>query len=192
MSYSQKSNAQDTYFHEDYQKHKCPDSRSRHYEHCVEDVLEAILEAQKKAKKDHGCDTSCKKSIEDLLCEKKKHKKNTIPFILYCGCEPFKGTGVTTYHCHSKKKKAFKCIETYVFKIIDLDYKCATLELLTFKSDHKGDDSHHHHDNKCALSSPCKQIDHKSVEDLMDTGICITVDLSCFCAITCLPAVHLY
>ncbi|PFG06617.1 CotY/CotZ family spore coat protein [Bacillus sp. es.034] len=191
MSYSQKSNAQDTYFHEDYQRNKCHDSRSRHYDHCVEDVLEAILEAQKKAKKDHGCETSCKKSIEDLLCEKKKHKKNTIPFILYCGCEPFKGTGVTTYHCHSKKKKNFKCIETYVFKLIDLDHRCATLELLTFKSDHHKGDSQHHHESKCSLSSPCKQIDHKSVDDLMGTGICITVDLSCFCAITCLPAVHL-
>ena len=188
MSNSQRSNAQDTYYHEYYQNHKCRESRSKHYDDCVGEVLEAILEAQKKVKKDQGCDTSCKKSIEDLLCEKKK--KNTIPFILYCGCDPFKGSGVTTYHCHSKKKKTFKCIETFVFKIIDLDHKCATLELLTFKSEHHKGDSHPH-DSKCALSSPCKQIDHKSVDDLMETGICITVDLSCFCAITCLPAVHL-
>ncbi|WP_201713881.1 CotY/CotZ family spore coat protein [Rossellomorea arthrocnemi] len=191
MSCSQKSLTHDTYYYEDYEHHKCRTSHSKHYDHCVKDVLEAILEAQEKVKKDHDCDTSCKKSIEDLLCDKKKHKKNTIPFLLYCGCHPFKGTGVTTYHCPTDKNKTFKCIETFVFKIKEIDHKCATLELLTFKSDHHKADAHLKHESKCALSSPCKQIDHKSVEDLMKTGICITVDLSCFCAITCLPAVHL-
>jgi len=29
------------------------------------------------------------------------------------------------------------------------------------------------------------------VEDLVATGICINLDLSCFCGITCLPAVRL-
>ncbi len=191
MSYYQKSITQDKYFHEEYENHKCQKSHSKHYDNCVEDVLEAILDAQKKVNKDHDCDSSCKKSIEDLLCDKKKPKKNTIPFILYCGCSPFKGSGVTTYHCHSQKSNTFKCIETFVFKIKDINHKCATLELLTFKSDHQKSDYHPKHESKCVSSSPCKQIDGKCVKDLMKTGICITVDLSCFCAITCLPAVHL-
>ncbi|MEC3885576.1 spore coat protein [Halobacillus litoralis] len=159
--------------------------KMKHYKNCVEDVLEAILYAQNKVNKDE-CHTSCQQSIHELL-GKKRVKKNTIPFLLYCGCEPFKGTGVTTYACHSKKEK-IKCIHTHVFKIKELNKGCAVLELLDFKTDLK--DRHPKH---CPSKhgSACHQLDHKSLDDLVGTGICITVDLSCFCAITCLPAVHL-
>ncbi len=166
--------------HKDYYK----PPHGKHYKNCVEDVLEGILEAQKKVKKDDCCKTSCQHSIDDLLHEEKKSKKDTIPFILYCDCKPFKGSGVTKYRCHSKHSK-FKCVETFVFKVKDLDKKCAVLELLTFKGDHKNASK------EKDFYSPCDQIDHKCVEDLMGTGICINVDLSCFCAITCLPAVKL-
>ncbi|ARI78659.1 CotY/CotZ family spore coat protein [Halobacillus mangrovi] len=169
---------------------KKDDKKFKHYKNCVEDVLEAILIAQKKAEKDNHCHTSCKQSIEDLLGEKKKVKKNTIPVILYCGCDPYKGTGVTTYTCHSKKTK-FKCVNTFIFKVKDIDKKCAVLELLVFKSDLKPKKDR---DGKCHSKhdhSACGQIDHKDLDDLVGTGICINVDLSCFCAVTCLPAVHL-
>lgn len=166
--------------HTDYYK----PSFGKHYENCVEDVLEGILKAQKKAKKDSHCKTSCQQSIDDLLEEDKKPKKDTIPFFLYCDCKPFKGSGVAKYHCHSKHEK-LKCVETFVFKIKDLDKDCALLELLIFKEDFK----HASKDGK--IHSPCDQIDHNSLDDLMGTGICITVDLSCFCAISCLPAVKL-
>lgn len=159
--------------------------KMKHYKNCVEEVLEAILYAQNKVA-DEDCKTSCKQSIEDLLGEKKV-KKNTIPFLLYCGCEPFKGTGVTTYSCHPRKEKV-KCIHTYLFKIKDLNKDCAVLELLFFKSDLKdGDKSKHCHHKHDA----CTQLDDKDLDDLVATGICITVDLSCFCGITCLPAVRL-
>lgn len=170
-------------------KDKCCDKkndkgRMKHYKNCVEDVLEAILFAQKKAKRD-DCTTGCKQSIDELL-GKKKVKKNTIPFILYCGCKPFEGTGVTTYSCHSKREK-LKCVNTHVFKIKALEKECAVLELLAFKSDLRGHkDCQPKHGN-----SVCKQIDDKHLDDLVSTGICITVDLSCFCAVTCLPAVSL-
>ncbi|WP_173917510.1 CotY/CotZ family spore coat protein [Halobacillus sp. Marseille-Q1614] len=160
--------------------------KEKHYKNCVEDVLEAILYAQREVEKKDHCKTSCQQSIDDLLGNK-KGRKNTIPFILYCGCEPFKGTGVTTYTCHSKKSK-FKCINSFIFKIKDLDKKCAVLELLFFKSEIKD------HEKECHSKkefSACSQIDHKCVDDLVGTDICIKVDLSCFCAITCLPAVHL-
>ena len=182
---------QKSYYDKDYDKKSFKDCHksNKHYENCVEEVLEAILEAQKKVKEDHDCcKTSCKESIDELLHEKKPPKKNTIPFILYCGCEPFKGTGVTTYSCHSKKKR-FKCVESFIFKIKDLEKGCAVLELLTFKTDHKHSDSDGKHECK-DLHSVCSQIDHKCVSDLVETGICITVDLSCFCAISCLPAVY--
>jgi len=161
-----------------------------HHENCVREVLKAILHAQEKAKKHNDGHNSCdKESIHELLGETRRPKKNTIPFLLYCGdCEPFKATGVTTFTDHSKRKQ-FACITSFIFKIKDLNDDCAVLELLTFKpdkrchSDQKGDRKNH--------CSPCCQIDHKDVDDLMGTGICITVDLSCFCAISTLPAVRL-
>ncbi|GEN53779.1 CotY/CotZ family spore coat protein [Halobacillus faecis] len=158
--------------------------KAKHYKNCVEEVLAAILYAQKKVKNE--CYTSCQQSINELLGEKRV-KKNTIPFLLYCGCEPFKGTGVATYSCHSKKEK-IKCIHTHIFKIKELNKDCAVLELLDFKKDLKEKQPKHCHSKH---GSACHQLDNKSLDDLVGTGVCISVDLSCFCAITCLPAVHL-
>ncbi|MBS4192717.1 spore coat protein [Bacillus sp. FJAT-49705] len=178
--------------HKKHKKHKKKNCKDHHKENCVEEVLEAILKAQKKVKvkREKVCKVSCKESIKELLEEEKKPKKNTVPFILYCDCEPFKGTGVTTFTSHSKKKK-FACISTFIFRIKDLDDNCAVLELLTFKPKKC---CHEDSGKKCdhkEPSSPCRQIDHKDVDDLIRTGICITVDLSCFCAISCLPAIKL-
>lgn len=149
---------------------------------CVEEILEAILNAQRKVEDKHKDCSSCKSSIKELLEEPKKPRKNTIPFMLLCGCDPFKGTGVTTYPDGGPKDKKFACISSYIFKIKDLKGQCAELELLIFKpkkdDDHKG-------------FSACDQIDHEKVEDLVSTGVCINVDLSCFCGVTCLPAVRL-
>ncbi|MEH7118002.1 CotY/CotZ family spore coat protein [Neobacillus vireti] len=153
-------------------------------ENCVEEVLEAILKAQNKVKKKQECKNSCKESINELLGEPKKPKKNTIPFILYCGCEPFKATGVTTFHGPPKHKK-FACVTSFIFKIKDLDKNCAVLELLAFKPEKSKDEE----DKK--VCSPCDQIHCEQVEDLVGTGICINVDLNCFCGITCLPAIYL-
>ncbi|WP_338473104.1 CotY/CotZ family spore coat protein [Niallia sp. XMNu-256] len=163
---------------------------------CVEEVLEAILKAQRKVEKDYQkkC-SSCKESIEELLEEPKKPRKNTIPFILYCGCEPFKASGVTT-HGKGPKDKKLACVSSYIFKIKDLKGACAELELLTFNSKNKCNDTNENNqDGKKGLHqhdfSLCDQIDHEKVEDLQETGVCINVDLSCFCSITCLPAVRL-
>ncbi|MCA0984414.1 spore coat protein [Halobacillus yeomjeoni] len=185
MSFNEYLSESYDYESKDDYKNDC--GKTKHYKNCVEDVLDAILYAQEAAEKHNDCHTSCKRSIEDLLGEKKKVKKNTVPVMLYCGCHPYKGTGVTTYTCHSKKTK-FKCVETFIFKVKDLDKKCAVLELLVFKSDLKHEKGK---DGKCPKRSACDQVDHKYLDDLVGTGICINVDLSCFCAVTCLPAVYL-
>ncbi|MBY6053348.1 CotY/CotZ family spore coat protein [Cytobacillus firmus] len=158
-------------------------------EHCVEEVLKAIDKAQKRAGSKDECRNSCRESIDDLLNGQKKPKKNTIPFLLYCeSCEPFKATGVTVFSHHSKEKK-FACITSFIFRIKEFDGKCAVLELLTFKQCKKSKDPFKSHTKDHC--SPCSQIDSESVENLFPTGICINVDLSCFCAVTCLPAVRL-
>ena len=157
-------------------------------EYCVQDVLRAILKAQRKAKGEDQCQISCENAINDLLGKKRSVKKNTIPFILYCGCEPYKGTGVATYSCSSKQSKRFKCIESYIFKIKELNGNCAILELLAFECDLKYTaDSY----GKCGLTGPCSQIDNKYVKDLRRTGICINVDLSYFSSVSCMPAIYL-
>jgi hypothetical protein len=163
----------------------------QHQEACVEEVLKAILYAQCKAKKHQDCHTSCCESFNELLGEKVKVKKNTIPFILYCGdCEPFKATGVTTYKSQKDKEK-FACITSFIFKIKKVKDGCAVLELLVINPEkcHSTDQEKKY--NCSEVHSLCCQINHKDVHDLVNTGICITVDLSCFCAITCLPPVCL-
>lgn len=167
------------------QHHTCS---CKHSENCVQDILEAILKAQRKAKEEDSCHTSCENSINDLLGKKRKVKKNTIPFILYCGCEPYKGTGVATYSCPSNKSKKFKCIQSFIFRIKKINGSCAVLELLAFKCDLKYTAKPN---GECGLVDPCCQIDNKYVKDLQKTGVCINVDLSCICSVTCLPAIYL-
>ena len=162
-----------------------------HHESCVGEVLEAILHAQEKAKRKHNEHHSCgKESISELLEEKKRSQKNTIPFILFNeDSEPFKASGVTIVKNRHTDKKKFSCISSFIFKIKDLNDGCAVLELLTFKPEcRSNNDQKSSGKNPC---SPCCQIDHKDVDDLVGTGICITVDLSCFCAISALPAVFI-
>lgn len=157
--------------------HKDKDKRA-----CVEEILEAILKAQRKVEKEHDMKcSSCEESFEELLEDSKKFKNNTIPIILYCGCEPFKAEGVATCPVGMKDKK-FVCITSFIFKIRDLKGNCAVLELLTFKPKRDRCDK---------FKSPCDQIDHQLVNDLVKTGICINVDLSCFCGVSTLPAVRL-
>ena len=158
--------------------------KGKHKGACVEEILEAILKAQRKVDKDHEkkC-SSCDESFEERLKEKEPNKfsKNTIPFILYCGCAPFKAEGIAACPVGMKDKK-FVCITSFIFKIRDIKGNCAELELLTFKPKR----------DRCGkITSPCDQINHQHVSDLMKKGICITVDLSCFCGISTLPAVRL-
>lgn len=151
---------------------------------CVKQTLRGILDAQRKAKT-HKYESSCKQSISDLSDQKYRNgtNKNTFPFILYGkDNKPFGATGVTTISCCSDKEK-FLSIDTFIFKIKDLKDNCAILELLIFECEPTTD--------SVCYTTPSCQIDCKNVEDLISTGICITVDLSCFCAVSCLPAVHL-
>lgn len=160
----------------------CGNGKEKHHNACVEDILAAILKAQKKVEKEQkGKCSVCDESFDELLEEPKKFSKNTIPFILYCGCKPFKAESVSVCSIGGKDKK-FVCVTSFIFKIVELKGNCAKLELLTFKSKRERCDQ---------LHSPCEQVANQYVHDLMKTGVCITVDLSCFCGISVLPAVRL-
>lgn len=158
---------------------------------CVKETLEAILHAQQIAEKT-TCTSSCTTFIEELLSPVNPHNKNSIPFILYCkDCTPFKAEGVHIEKEHCTGKKIFSCVSTYIFRISSLKENCAVLELLVFSNTSEP------HPNSCCCEdseefcSPCCQIDCEEVDELIRTGICINVDLSCICGISCLPAVSL-
>jgi hypothetical protein len=161
---------------------------------CLKETLEKILYAQKKVKdkQEHNpCEISCNQSINELKYPSCNELKNTIPFILYCNaCEPFKVEGVTTFLDPCLKKERFYCFTTFIFKIKALKGDCAVLELLKFDSHGKCVSDNSSCSDRC-ICSPCCQLHCKEIDDLIPTGVCIKVDLSCFCAIQCLPAVSL-
>lgn len=140
---------------------------------CVANVLRDIARAQTDVV-ENCCDTSCERAISDLLGETEvRNGLNTIPVLLYCsdGCKPFKGFG-------AHAKNIGKVMGSYYFRVKSVDdNNCAVLELLRDPND----------GNMCP-NGPCDQMTKR----LLTTGICITVDLNCFCHVTCLPAISAF
>lgn len=139
---------------------------------CVCTVLKNIANAQRDII-ENVCDTSCEKSISDLLGDTEvPNGLDTVPVLLYCkdGCKPFKGYGVHPRHIGN-------VISSFYFRVKSVTKDCcAVLELLRDPND-----SGNPHD-------PCEQ----QTKHLRTTGICITVDVNCFCHITCLPAINAF
>ncbi|PWU67695.1 MULTISPECIES: CotY/CotZ family spore coat protein [Gracilibacillus] len=147
---------------------------------CVCDVVRTIADAQDDVA-DRTCDVSCVRSIRSLVSPVTTNGLDTVPFILYGkDHKPFKGFGAE-FKSHGNGPAKFDCVESFIFRVKEVgDDCCAVLELLVFDNEHD------------ACHDPCEQINKEEVADLERTGICITVDLNCFCAITCLPAVSLF
>ncbi|WP_226577006.1 CotY/CotZ family spore coat protein [Halobacillus litoralis] len=150
---------------------------------CVIDILKDIVDAQNDVM--HDCTTSCEQSIADLLGDTGGGSGfDTVPVILYCkdGCTPFKGYG------SSRSGERCNVRGSFFFRVKSVDDDgCAILELLFAER-------RRHEDNGDEVeSSRHKDDDPKSPADqscrnLRASGICITVDLNCFCHVTCLPA----
>lgn len=137
--------------------------------HCVCDVLKEIERAQSDIV-ESCCDTSCEKSIRDLLGETDDRSGlDTVPIILYCkdSCKPFKGFG-------AHPRNIANVVGSFYFRVKKVNKDCcAVLELLRERGDNPNPDN------------PVEQ----ETSHLRATGICITVDLHCFCHVTCLPAI---
>ncbi|SFD39213.1 spore coat protein Z [Lentibacillus persicus] len=145
--------------------------KEHHTGNCVCDILKEIVEAQNDVV-ENCCSTSCEQSISDLLGETDAgNGLDTVPLILYCkdGCKPFKGFGANPDDIGEMTSSFF-----FRVKRVDDDC-CAVVELLRDPYD----------DDDC----PKDPVDQKT-KSLSATGICITVDLNCFCHVTCLPAVN--
>ncbi len=148
-------------------------------DNCVCEILRDIVDAQNDVI-ENCCDTSCEQSINDLLGETDPGSGlDTVPVILYCAgdCKPFKGFG-------AKRGSTFGSVgdmkASFIFRVKSVtDDCCAVLELLRDPDDPCTCDH---------LKDPCDQ----STENLENTGICLTVDLDCFCHVTCLPAISVF
>ncbi|KGP74335.1 CotY/CotZ family spore coat protein [Pontibacillus yanchengensis] len=144
---------------------------------CVRDILKEIVAAQNDVA-DDVCDSSCEQSINDLLGDTGGNNGlDTVPVLLYCkDCKPFKGFGALR---GNGRGSVGELMCSFFFRVNEVDDDCALLELLV-------SDDHDDHDHKDKHDSPKCQ----DISDLRATGICITVDLDCFCHITCLPAIN--
>ncbi|GAA0301444.1 spore coat protein Z [Gracilibacillus halotolerans] len=145
---------------------------------CVADVLRLIADRQDDVE-DQNCSVSCMRSINELVSPAITSNVNTVPFILYGKDNtPFTGYGANVV---SNGSPTFDCVSTFIFRVSEVseDDSCAVLELLEIGTPVANTDN------------PCDQIGGEEVEDLSRTGICITVDLDCFCGVSCLPPVAL-
>src|SRR5699024_9979484 len=143
----------------------------------------------------HDCQSSCERSIDDLLSpgRERRGRHTTIPFMLTCKdkCSTFYGSGFCGHGGSLGRHGHFECVESPIFKVqgfVRGSNNCVRLELLVpegYYSD--GEDHGGHHHNKCG-GSVCSGFGYKHFKNLRRTGVCITVDLDCFCGISCLPA----
>ncbi|MFS8652535.1 MAG: CotY/CotZ family spore coat protein [Caldibacillus sp.] len=141
---------------------------------CVCDTLLAIVEAQDQVKS--TCPNSCDAAIQELVGGTTS-PNNTIPVMLTNAgnSDLFIGSGVRRNKANPNT--GLEVINAIVFKVKDVDPEtcCATLELL-------------------------QEGENRDVQELLDmiedteldsTDVCITVDLDCFCSVTCLPPISL-
>ncbi|MFQ3544019.1 CotY/CotZ family spore coat protein [Halobacillus rhizosphaerae] len=153
---------------------------------CVKDVVRAIVDAQDEVAGRDCCSTGCDRSIAELLSPSSGNGNNatTIPFILYCGCKPFFGSGVERV---TNGTSRYHCVESPVFracKFVEDSDNCVQLELLQPV-----------HGSAASCTRQCDSNRDvcdflNNVVDFYATGICITVDLDCFCAISCLDPIR--
>ncbi len=84
---------------------------------------------------------------------------------------------------YSWQKERWIWFPTFLFRVKDIKGDCACLELLKLK-DHPGLKTI----NTTMECTPCCQLDYAEIGDLVPTGVHITIDVSCFSSIQCLPA----
>lgn len=165
---------------------------------CVKDTIRRILDAQRDVSGGgHDCISSCDRSIDDLLSpgRERRGRHTTIPFMLTCKdkCSTFYGSGFCGHGGGLGHHGHFECVESPIFKVTGFvrgDNDCVKLELLVPEGyhDHDGEHGHDGHGHEHCGGSVCNSFGHRHFKNLRRTGVCITVDLNCFCGISCLPA----
>lgn len=160
---------------------------------CVCDVVKRIVEVQDEVD-GNDCSSGCDRSIQQLLRKGKNDlgpANTTIPFILYCdgSCDPFIGSGVFQTSNGSHRGTFFGCVETPIFrakKFVKGTDCCVRLELLVPVTE----DCDVPVCEMESVSTVCPFFPtDQPITGFQATGICITVDLKHFLAITCLDPI---
>lgn len=168
-------------------KYKCEN------DNCICDVVRKIIAAQDEVASRRQCASGCESSIKQLLSSSPSSRdgNTTIPFILYTkdGSKPFIASGVYKAPIEGYNNETFfDCLETPVVrakKLVKGSKCCVILELLR-SVNANGFPVADSGEKLCDFF--CDKTPHKTV-NFRETGICITVDLDCFCGITCLDAI---
>jgi len=149
-------------------------------QNCITDTLLAIVDAQDKVapcKKED--ETGCDRAINELKGGHTKSDFNTIPIILQLKCsgEPFKGQSGVREKGHPSK---ISIVCSTIFRVVDVDSEnhCASLELLS-------------HSKSGSESTSPFALCGEQIKDLAGTNAFITVDLTSFASVSCLPPVTL-
>lgn len=153
---------------------------------CVCDTLLAIVEAQDRVNPTNDCAFGCSRAIQELVGGVVSGNFNTIPVMLICKntCAPFVGAGVRR-GTGTPPPIIYETIVGIVFRVIDVDPEtcCASLEILDIVNAAGN-----------PVVSPTNVQNPGAFLDALDapnnrlraTGVCITVDLNCFCGVSCL------
>ncbi|WP_316571679.1 CotY/CotZ family spore coat protein [Neobacillus sp. YIM B06451] len=156
---------------------------------CVCDTLLAIVEAQDKINPiTDECSFGCSRAIQELVGGTTATGNDTIPVILICKstCAPFQATGVR--RDTQSPQTPFEVVCGCVFRVIDVDPEtcCATLEILGIRTG-QGSNA-----DFTLCEGPNQNNGFGCVENLNNatalvrSGVCITVDLNCFCGVSCI------
>lgn len=165
---------------------------------CVTSIVRRILDAERRAAEagTTQCVTSCEQSIEDLLSPSHSGRPTrftTIPFMLHCKgtCKTFVASGFTSRNNRGGRNQHFHCISSPVFKVrgfVRGDNNCVRLELL--KPVYAGQGLREEGVEGLGMEAGnCGLFDSRPIKNFRLTGVCITVDLRCFCGIVCLDPI---
>jgi len=149
---------------------------------CVCDILAEIARKQRNIP---DCQGGCEESVRELNCFATTF--NTIPLQLICGDTintNVPGTCGTVFLARGFRRNpnnngSLLAASSTWFRVSDVDERrcCAEIELLCTTLEDPAPDN-----------VECLQL----VENVLfeRTGICVTIDLKCFCGVVCLPAVN--
>jgi len=145
---------------------------------CVCDVVRSILDIQDNVQDNCGCGSNCFMEPLGSIRPNMKERVNTRVFSL-------KNADGSPFHAFFKGCSD-ACVSIY-FRVEEVfDNCCATLRVLK-PLDCEGCPVDLTEHGKCCIdfSKVCK------VEEFEATNDCVTVDLSCFCAIQCIEDINL-
>jgi len=161
-----------------------------HQAPCVCNTVKRIVAAQNHVANRHCCNTSCEQSIQDLKAPSRRrvHSNTIIPFVLHCKgtCKPFIAKGIQQVPIAGYTNESwYKSLRTpflFAKRFVTGSDCCVQVELLR-PSNANGmplADSGDQLEDFLSNRTPFRTIQFRK------TGICLTIDLDCFCMIQCL------